>query len=39
MLLVQDVLHIPLFMDTMFTVAFTFWGGLPWGIATAVRRR
>jgi hypothetical protein len=23
-------------MDTMFTVAFTFWGGLPWGVAVAV---
>jgi hypothetical protein len=36
MLLVQNVLHAPLFMDTMFTVACTFVGGLPWGLATAV---
>ncbi|MDR2110036.1 MAG: hypothetical protein LBP32_01875 [Spirochaetaceae bacterium] len=36
MLLVQDVLCLPLFMDTMFTAAFTFFGGLPCGIATAV---
>ncbi|MDR0401300.1 MAG: hypothetical protein LBH51_10235 [Treponema sp.] len=36
MLLFQNVLCIPLFMDTMFTVAFTFLGGLPWGLAVAV---
>jgi hypothetical protein len=29
MLLVQNVLHAPLFMDTMFTVACTFVGGFP----------
>jgi hypothetical protein len=36
MLLFQNVLRFPLFMDTMFTVAFTFLGGLPCGIAVAV---
>jgi hypothetical protein len=36
MFLFQDVLRLPLFMDTMFTAAFTFFGGLPCGIATAV---
>jgi hypothetical protein len=36
MVLFQNVLHIPLFMDTMFTVAFTFLGGLPCGLAVAV---
>jgi hypothetical protein len=36
MLFVQDVLRAPLFMDTLFTVAATFWGGLPCGLATAV---
>jgi hypothetical protein len=36
MLFVQDVLRAPLFMDTLFTVAATFLGGLPSGLATAV---
>jgi hypothetical protein len=36
MLLFQNVLRFPLFMDTMFTVVFTFLGGLPYGIAVAV---
>jgi hypothetical protein len=36
MFLFQDTLRLPLFMDTMFTTAFTFFGGLPCGIATAV---
>ncbi|MDR3174848.1 MAG: hypothetical protein LBU19_11395 [Treponema sp.] len=36
MYLCQGVLGLPLFMDTMFTVAFTFFGGLPCGIAAAV---
>jgi hypothetical protein len=36
MLLFQDALRLPLFMDTMFTAAFTFYGGLPGGISTAV---
>jgi hypothetical protein len=32
----QDALRLPLFMDTLFTAAFTFYGGLPQGIATAI---
>jgi hypothetical protein len=35
-LLFQELLHFPLFMDTMFTVALTFLGGLPCGIVTAI---
>jgi hypothetical protein len=36
MFLFQDALRLPLFMDTLFTAAFTFFGGLPCGIATAI---
>jgi hypothetical protein len=36
MFLFQDALRLPLFMDTMFTAAFTFFGGLPCGISTAI---
>jgi hypothetical protein len=36
MRLFQGVLGLPLFMDTIFTTALTFFGGLPCGIATAV---
>jgi hypothetical protein len=35
-LLFQGALGLPLFMDTLFTAAFTFLGGLPCGILTAV---
>jgi hypothetical protein len=36
MFLFQDLLRLPLFMDTMFTAAFTFFAGLPCGLVTAV---
>ncbi|GHV69851.1 hypothetical protein AGMMS49928_14370 [Spirochaetia bacterium] len=35
-LLFQNLLGFPLFMDTLFTVALTFLGGLPCGIVTAI---
>jgi hypothetical protein len=31
-----SVLHLPLFIDTIFTIALTFSHGLPWGILTGV---
>jgi hypothetical protein len=34
--LFQRVLGLPLFMGAMFTIGFTFFGGLPCGIATAL---
>lgn len=36
MLLFQGVMGLPLFMDTIFTTGFTFFGGLPCGITVAV---
>jgi hypothetical protein len=30
----QNILHIPLFLDTIFTMVLTFYGGLFWGILT-----